>query len=219
MKLACGSAAMTNTTSVDRASSGALALLFIVSTAGTIAWCASMSAMGGMPMPGGWTMSMAWMRMPGQAWPAAAASFIGMWLVMMVSMMLPSLAPRLWGYREAIDSRGEKRKAWLTIVVAASYFFVWTQFGIAIYPLGLALAAAEMRHEALARLVPIALGVLILIAGAVQFTAWKQLHLACCRETPGHCTLPADAGTGWSHGRRLGLQCVFCCANLTAVML
>ena len=36
----------------------------------TVAWCSSMSAMGGMPMPGGWTMSMAWMRMPGQTWPA-----------------------------------------------------------------------------------------------------------------------------------------------------
>jgi hypothetical protein len=38
-----------------------------------------MSAMGEMPTPGGWTMSMAWMRMPGQTWPGAAASFLGMW--------------------------------------------------------------------------------------------------------------------------------------------
>jgi hypothetical protein len=36
------------------------ALLFAASAAATIVWCASMSAMGGMPMPGGWTMSMAW---------------------------------------------------------------------------------------------------------------------------------------------------------------
>jgi hypothetical protein len=38
--------------------------------------------MGEMPMPGGWTMSMAWMRMPrqtsGQTWPGVAASFLGM---------------------------------------------------------------------------------------------------------------------------------------------
>jgi len=32
-------------------------------------------------MPGGWTMSMAWVRMPGQSWPVAAASFLGMWVV------------------------------------------------------------------------------------------------------------------------------------------
>ena len=75
--------------------SGILALIFAASAAATIAWSVSMSAMGGMPMPGGWTMSMTWMKMPGQTWPCAIASFLGMWLVMMVAMMLPSLAPML----------------------------------------------------------------------------------------------------------------------------
>jgi len=37
---------------------GVSALLFAGSAAVTIVWCASMSAMGEMPMPGGWTMSM-----------------------------------------------------------------------------------------------------------------------------------------------------------------
>ena len=37
----------------------------------------SVPAMGDMPMPGGWTMSMVWMRMPGQTWPGAAASLLG----------------------------------------------------------------------------------------------------------------------------------------------
>ena len=48
---------------------GVSALLFAASAGVTIVWCASMSAMGEMPMPGGWTMSMAWMRMPRQTWP------------------------------------------------------------------------------------------------------------------------------------------------------
>ena len=60
---------------------GVLALLFAARTAATIVWCASMSAMGEMPVPGGGTMSMAWMRMPGQTWPVATASFLGMWVV------------------------------------------------------------------------------------------------------------------------------------------
>ena len=34
------------------------ALLFVVTAAITIVWSRSMSAMGGMRMPGGWTMSM-----------------------------------------------------------------------------------------------------------------------------------------------------------------
>src|SRR5262249_7145813 len=70
----------------ERTLFGVSALLFAASTAGTIVWCASMATMGDMPMPGGWTMSMAWMRMPGQTWPGAAASFLGMWVVMMLAM-------------------------------------------------------------------------------------------------------------------------------------
>src|ERR1700737_2055628 len=93
---------------------GASALLFAASAAGTIVWCASMSGMGEMPMPGGWTMSMAWMRMPGQTWPGAAASFLGMWVVMTVAMMLPSLVPMLWHYRQAVGRTAETRFGRLT---------------------------------------------------------------------------------------------------------
>src|SRR5258708_5601191 len=72
---------------------GVWALLFVASTAVTIVWGASMGTMGGMPMPGGWTMSMTWM--PGQDWSGATLSFLGMWVVMMIAMMMPSLVPML----------------------------------------------------------------------------------------------------------------------------
>jgi predicted metal-binding membrane protein len=153
---------------------GVSALLFAANAALTIAWCESMSAMGEMPMPGGWTMSMAWMRMPGQTWPGAAASFLGMWVV-----MLPSLVPMLWRYRQAVGSTGEARLARLTVLVGVGYFSVWTVFGMAAFPLGVALVAIEMHQPALARAVPIAVGGVVLIAGALQFTAWKARHLAC----------------------------------------
>ncbi len=199
---------------------GIVALTFAASAALTIAWCASMSAMGGMPMPGGWMMSMAWMRMPGQTWPAAAASFLGMWVVMMAAMMLPSLAPMLWRYHQAVGGTGEARLASLTALVAVGYFVVWTLFGLAAFPLGVSLAAAEMREPALARAVPVAVGVVVLVAGALQFSAWKGRHLACCREAPGRGrTLPADAATAWRHGLRLGLHCSRCCAGLMAALL
>ena len=96
---------------------GLSALLFAASVAVTIAWCGSMSATGGMPMPGGWTMSMAWMRMAGQTWPGAAASFLGMWVVMMVAMMLPSLVPMLGRYRQAVGGAGEARLGRLTAIL------------------------------------------------------------------------------------------------------
>jgi predicted metal-binding membrane protein len=192
---------------------GVSALLFAASAAVTIVWCASMSAMGEMPMPGGWTISMAWMRMPGQTWPGAAASFLGMWVVMMVAMMLPSLVPTLWRYRQTGLGR-------LTALVGVGYFLVWTVFGMAAFPLGVALAAVEMQRPALARAVPIAVGVVVLMAGSLQLTAWKARHLAGCREAPGSGrTLRADAGTAWRHGLRLGLHCTHCCVGLMAILL
>jgi predicted metal-binding membrane protein len=196
------------------------ALLFAASAAATVVWCTSMSAMGEMPMPGGWTMSMAWMRMPGQTWLGAALSFLGMWVVMMVAMMLPSLIPMLWRYRQAVGNRGQPRLGRLTALVGVGYFFVWTAFGIAAFTLGVALAAYEMRQPALARAVPIVVGVVVLIAGSLQFTAWKVRHLACCREAAAlGRTLQADCGSAWRHGLRLGLHCSQCCVGLMAILL
>src|SRR5215217_85274 len=129
---ASGGAATTSMTSAEKTFLGVSALLFAASAAVTIVWCASMSAMGGMPMPGGWTMSMAWMRMPGQTWPGAAASFLGMWVLMMVAMMLPSLVPMLWRYRQAVGRTGETRLGWRTALVGVGYFLVWTVFGMAV---------------------------------------------------------------------------------------
>lgn len=199
---------------------GVAALLFAASTALTVLWCGAMAAMDGMPMPGGWTLSMAWMRMPGQTWPGVAAAFLGMWLVMMVAMMLPALLPMLWRYRQSAAAAGGARLGGLTVLVGLGYFAVWTVFGAAAFALGVALAAAEMRLPALARAVPLAAGAVVLVAGALQFSAWKARQLACCRQAPGHGRpLAADAGTAWRHGLRLGLHCSRCCAGPTAILL
>jgi predicted metal-binding membrane protein len=183
-----------------RALLGVPALVFTASSAVTIAWCGSMS--GGMPMAGGWTMSMAWMRMAGQTWPGAAATFVGMWIVMMVAMMLPSLVSMLRPYRG-------RSKA----IVAGGYFAVWTLLGVALYPLGVALAEIAMGSPTVSRAVPIAAAVVVLVAGIVQLTSWKARQLACCREE-SH-----ERSDLWQHGVRLGLRCVTCCAPLTAILL
>ena len=203
-----------------RAFFGISALLFAASATATVIWCGSMSGMGEMPMPGGWTMSHAWMPMCGQTWPGAAASFLGMWIVMMAAMMLPSLVPMLWRYRQAVGGTGETHLDRLTVLVGAGYFLVWTLLGMAVFLLGALLAALEMQRPALAHAVPVAAGVAVLIAGTLQFTAWKARHLACCREVPGGGRmLPACAGTAWLHGLRLGLHCTCSCAGLMAILL
>jgi len=98
------------------------------------------------------------------------------------------------------------------------YFAVWTALGIVVFPVGVALAALEMQLPALARAVPLAVGAVVLIAGVSQFGAWKARELACCREAPRR-GLPADAGTAWRYGLRLGVHCCSCCAGPTAILL
>lgn len=186
------------------------AAVFGISVIWTTLWCGSMSAMGEMRMPGGWTMSMAWMRMPGQSWAGAAASFLAMWTLMMVAMMTPAVTPTLWRCREIFGRR--------TALVALGYFSAWTVLGMLIYPPGVALAALEMRQPALARAVPFATGIVVVIAGLLQFTSWKSNHLACCREAPGGLR-PEQLAAPWRAGFRLGVDCIHACAGITAILL
>ena len=204
----------------NRAFLGVSATLFAAAVALTIACCAPMSAMPGMPMPGGWSMSMAWMRMPGHTWTGAAASFVAMWVVMMAAMMLPSFTPMLWRYRQSLVRSSEARLGRMTARVTLGYFSVWALVGLAIFPAGVAMAGVEMEHPALSRAVPIAAGFVILAAGALQLTKWKARRLACCRQEPARgCTLPGDGRTAWRQGIHFGVHCGLSCANLTAVLL
>jgi predicted metal-binding membrane protein len=143
-----------------------------------------------------------------------------MWVVMMVAMMLPCLVPMLWRYRQAGAISGNRRIGPLTVLVGVGYFFVWTVVGTIAFALGVALAALAMQQPALARAVPIGVGVVVLMAGALQFTAWKARQLACCRAAPT-CggRLSAGAGTAWRYGLHLGFHCSSCCAALTAILL
>lgn len=186
------------------------ALCFIASAAATILWCGSMSSMPGMEMAGGWTMSMAWMRMPGQGWLGAAATFLGMWTLMMIAMMLPVLVPALLCHRPAKS----------TLIVAGGYFAAWLSFGVALYAAGAGLAELAMRNAGVARLVPVAMGVVLVVAGALQSTRWKSRALERCRRRDDCCSAAADGFTSsWRHGASLGARCVRCCAPWTAVLL
>jgi len=210
MRRNSGSAAVTNTTRAELIPRPVFlcvsALFFAASVAATVYFCRSMA--GGMDMPGGWTMSMAWMRMPGQSWPAAAAMFMSMWLAMMVAMMLPAVAPML--------SRAD-RPLW----VACAYFLVWTAVGVPIFAIGILLAHAAMRWESFSRFIPPLAGISLLIAGAFQFTRWKISRLShCCN--PLNCGASPAKGTRQAaiqQGIRFGRSCVICCSGFMVGLL
>jgi len=142
-----------------------------------------------------------WMRMPGQSWPGAEASFVLMWAGMMVPMMLPSFLLLLWPLC---------RSPWRAAQLAAGYFTVWTAIGALLFPPGAVVAEAAMRWP---DVVPCVSGIVVLAAGALQFTAWKKRHLDCLR------TVPSGSGRAWLRGLRLGLHCSCGCAGWTAVLL
>jgi predicted metal-binding membrane protein len=190
-----------------RAFFGVSALLFAASAALTIVWCASMSAVGEMPMPG-------------QTWPGAAASFLGMWVVMMMAMMLPSFVPALLGYRRLLRQAHVRRLGTPTVLAGVGYFLVWASFGAVVYLVSVGLMTAEMRWPALRSLVPGAGGAVLLVAGALQLTAWKTRQLERCR---GDLLCGrAPSGTGWNacrHGVRHGVHCCLCCAGFMLALL
>ncbi len=181
---------------------------FLAGVSATIYFCRSMS--GGMDMPGGWTMSMMWMRMPGQSWTVSAAMFLLMWLTMMVAMMLPSALP-------AFLKTG---RPWASLCsVAAGYFAVWLAAGVGIYALGVALATVAMQSDPVSRAVPLLAGSSLTAAGALQFTRWKMTHLLRCRSPSGCAVVCPQNETSFRLGCKQGAECCVCCAPPMTVFL
>jgi predicted metal-binding membrane protein len=126
----------------------------------------------------------------------------------------------LWRYRETVGGAGKTHPGWLTALVGAGYFFVWALLGAAVFPLGAALSAIAVRHPVLARAVPISVGAVVLIAGALQLNTWKARRVAPCWDPRGSGrALSTGVGTAWRYGVCLGLHCGYSCAGLMAVLL
>ena len=146
--------------------------------------------------------------------------FLGMWVVMMVAMMLPSLVPMLWRYRQAVAT--DRRDATRSADHARGRRLL---LRVDRHRSGRLCARRRARGDRDAAADRGAHGAdrgraVVLIAGALQFTRWKLRHLACCRPAPVRArTLPDDAATAYRYGVRLGLHCAQCCAGLIAILL
>jgi len=162
-----------------------------------------------MAMPGGWTMSMMWMQMPGQTWFTAGINFQLMWLAMMIAMMMPSALPMFL----------KSPRPWTSLCyIASGYFAIWIVTGIVIYVLGTELASAAMRSELFSRIVPLLLGTWLIVAGMIQFTNWKMKHLLRCRSFGCSISL-LQHEKSFQVGCKQGSESCACCAAPMTIQL
>src|ERR1700674_5127208 len=108
--------------------------VFLIAAAYTLYAVRGMSA--GMKMPGGWTMPMMWMVMPGQSLAGSAIVFLVMWQAMMIAMMLPSSWPTLELYSRVARHTGQRWPIFNTVLAGAGYFTVWGAFGAIAFAAG-----------------------------------------------------------------------------------
>jgi predicted metal-binding membrane protein len=183
-------------------------LAFAAGLSATVYFCRSMCCE--MEMPGGWTMSMMWMRMRGQTWFASTLSFQLMWLAMMIAMMLPSALPTFL----------KTRRNWISLCsMASGYFAIWAAAGAAIYIFGVGFAAVAMQSESISRVVPLLVSAMLIAAGCAQFTPCKMTHLLRCRSAFGCAVSCTPHETSFRLGCKQGVACCVCCIAPMTIQL
>ena len=147
-------------------------------------------------------------------------SFLGLWVLMMAAMMLPSVAPVavLWTRLISGASAGFGRVTRMSMFLGG-YLLVWAAFGAVAF-------AALTGADRLLTASPTAakwLGVAIFItAGSYQLTPWKDWCLRRCRSPVG--ALMYYVGfRGRSRDARVGLHhgatCAGCCWGLMILLV
>jgi predicted metal-binding membrane protein len=147
---------------------------------------------------------------------------VAMWWTMMVAMMLPSAAPAVRLYAR-VHRHAATRGGGTAPVAAfvAGYALAWGAFALAATAVQAALAAAG-------GLAPMTLGipqawlagVVLIAAGAYQFTPYQRACLAHCRAPAAFLSRhwrPGAAGA-LRLGARHGVFCLGCCAGLMALL-
>jgi predicted metal-binding membrane protein len=176
-----------------RARSGLIVLLFTVAGLG---WWYAIDQMRGMD-------NGPWSSLGALGW------FLGVWVVMMAAMMLPSVAPTV-----ALYSRMVRARSWpAPLLFAGGYLLTWAAAGLlafAVAVVGRGIAGNVLSWSNLGRW---AAGGTLLVAAVYELTPLKDVCLGKCRSPLG--ALLGSWREGWSGpvrmGARNGAWCVGCC--------
>jgi predicted metal-binding membrane protein len=150
------------------------------------------------------------------AFDMSAGVFLAMWVTMMVAMMFPTIAPIVLLHRMVMQKQGAGTAP--TVAFVAGYLVSWAIAGLV--PLAVLLGVRHITAGA-SWVAPTA-GVVLIVAGAYQFTAWKEVCQKACR-TPLTFLTTHSFGTGLRGAARTGavhgLYCLGCCWALMAVLV
>jgi predicted metal-binding membrane protein len=140
-----------------------------------------------------------------------------MWSVMMMAMMLPSAVPMVLTFTALSRRKGQVHEAWIFV---SAYLLVWTAFSAAATALQWGFQSTGLITPMMASQSVWLTGLLLLIAGAVQFTPLKTVCLSHCRSPMGFLMTEwrdGKTGTLWM-GIRHGVLCLGCCWALMGLL-
>ena len=146
-----------------------------------------------------------------------AGVFLVTWVVMMVAMMFPAVAPMVLAHARVVRSRGEGILP--TVAFVLGYLAVWSAAGL------VPLAGLQILNSSFGMSIsgwmPRLGGVVVVLAGVYQLTPLKNVCLKACRSPIGFI-MTHDFGGGASSavkaGASHGFYCLGCCWALMAVL-
>lgn len=144
-----------------------------------------------------------------------------MWVVMMVAMMVPSATPMILTFTSLHRRRAAEGDAVApTVVFLAGYAIVWSAFSLAATLAQWGLHEAALLSPMMVSTSPIVGGLLLIAAGAYQWSALKRVCLSKCRMPLAFLLSEWREGAPGAlvMGMRHGAFCTGCCWALMALL-
>jgi len=140
-----------------------------------------------------------------------------MWSAMMIAMMLPAAAPMVLTFISLCQHKRQAGRAWIFV---AAYLAIWAAFSVGATALHWGLQTTNLITPMMASNSIWLTGILLVVAGAVQFTRLKEVCLRHCRTPMGFLlTEWRDGAAGaWRMGFKHGLLCLGCCWALMGLL-